>query len=238
MRCFRLRDWRHRPKLDSFQLNARWQGCAAFRLNFDLEYCGAKLGAGFYKKRYKLTTAPSLTQLLNAWRAGDAAAPERLVPQIYVELRAIAAQQFRRASDPSNTLQPTALVHEAWLRMGEGNREFTDRKHFFALAALTMRGILVDRARAAQSAKRGGLAKRVTLSPGELALSDDGEELLLLHEALAQLAVVDRRSAQVLELHYFGGLERLEVAELLGVSQRTVDRSLSLGRAWLARALV
>jgi RNA polymerase sigma factor (TIGR02999 family) len=184
-----------------------------------------------------MAPAQSLTQMLNAWRSGDAQASHRFVPQIYAELRALAAQQVRRSGAAADTLQPTALVHEAWLRLGEGRGEITDRAHFFALAALTMRSILVDRARAATRVKRGGEQKRVALDETAAVLATNDEEILLLDNALKQLSAVEPRSAQVIELHYFGGLERDAIAELLTLSLRSVDRSLKLGRAWLARAL-
>lgn len=175
--------------------------------------------------------------MLNAWRNGDVQASQHFAPQIYAELRALAGRQVRKAGARSETLQPTALVNEAWLRLGEGHGPITDRAHFFALAALTMRGILVDRARASIRVKHGGDQQRAALEEVEQALPADDEELLLLDNALHQLAVVDRRSAQVIELHYFGGLEREAIADLLSLSVRSVDRSLKLGRAWLARAL-
>jgi RNA polymerase sigma factor (TIGR02999 family) len=180
---------------------------------------------------------PPLTQLLNAWRAGDQAACAAVAPHIYSELRALAGRQFRRPGLASATFEPTALVHEAWLKLADATTPVTDRQHFFALAALTMRGILVDRARAADSAKRGGGLSRVTFEAAHAVPAIAADDVLLLDDALNALKRVDERAAQVIELHYFGGLEREAMAALLGLSLRSIDRALALGRAWLARAL-
>jgi RNA polymerase sigma factor (TIGR02999 family) len=184
-----------------------------------------------------MADTPPLTKLLNAWRAGDEAACAAVVPHIYEELKALAASQFRKLGAANATLEPTALLHEAWMKLGDSQDHINDRRHFFALAALTMRGILVDRARAADSLKRGGAWQQVSLSFSDQQLAAQPEEILIVDQALAQLKKVDTRSAEVIELHYFGGLERAAIASLLDLSLRTVDRSLTLGRAWLARAL-
>jgi len=171
---------------------------------------------------------------------GDESAGEdaldRLIPLVYDELRALAAK--RLASERADhTLQPTALVHEAYARLAAGEMKFVDRTHFFALAARTMRRVLVDHARGKQRGKRGGGAARVTLSD-DIAASDPRDfDVLALDEALTVLADVDGRKANVVELHYFGGLTHADIATSIGVSEATVDRDLRVARAWLTERL-
>jgi RNA polymerase sigma factor (TIGR02999 family) len=177
-----------------------------------------------------------VTALLHAWRAGDAAAGERLLERIYVELKRIAASQLRRER-PDQTLQTTALVHEAFLRMlGQREIDWRDRAHFFGLAATMMRRILVDRARARHA------RKRTAPDPPRLfeadATSVDDVELLDLDRALAALARSHPRPARVVEMRYFADLDVEQVAVCLGVSAPTVKRDWRFARAWLNAALV
>lgn len=178
-----------------------------------------------------------VTELLSAWTSGDSAALERLIPIVYGELRAIAGLVFRRERG-DHTLQPTAVVHEAFLKLAGGDVPFRDRVHFFAVAAQAMRQVLVDHARARVAAKRGGGATRIELGelPGggaDRALAD----VLAVDQALERLAALDADQARIVELRYFGGLTVEETAEVLGVSAPTVKRDWRLARAFLAREL-
>jgi RNA polymerase sigma factor (TIGR02999 family) len=176
------------------------------------------------------------TRLLRAWRAGDAAALEALLPRVYDALREIAAARLR--SRDGHLLQPTALVHEALLRLLGGVPDWHDRAHFLAVASLRMRAVLVDHARAQAAAKRGGAAEALTLSAlDEQPAAADGIDVLALHAALERLSGHDERAARIVEMTYFGGMERSEVAEALGLSVPTVDRDLRFAKAWLNRAL-
>jgi RNA polymerase sigma factor (TIGR02999 family) len=176
------------------------------------------------------------TRLLHAWRGGDGEALAALLPRVYDALREIAAARLR--SREGHTLQPTALVHEALLRLIGGAPDWHDRVHFLAVASLRMRAVLVDHARAQAAAKRGGGAQAVTLSAWEGAQTGtDGVEVLALHAALEHLAGHDERAARIVEMTYFGGMERTEVAAALGLSVPTVDRDLRFAKAWLNRAL-
>lgn len=165
----------------------------------------------------------------------------RLVPLVYRELRAIAHRQlggpmYARAGGA--TLSTTALVHEAYLKLaGDPNRAWRDRTHFLALAAIAMRQILVDRARARATLKRGGAFVHVTLDEGALASDDDPETLLALDDALDRLAVLAPRLARVVELRFYGGLSEDEIADVLGVTTRTVQRDWAKARMLLRRAL-
>lgn len=173
-----------------------------------------------------------ITQRLADWTAGAPGALQTLVPVVYAELRKIADAYLRRERG-GHTLQPTALVNEAWLRMMASEpRGFATRHQFFALAAQMMRRILVDHARRAGAGKRGGDQMRVGLdeAPGVAA---HVEQLLALDEALTQLAVASPRQARVVELRYFGGLGVEEIGELLGVSPATVSRDQRSAEAWL-----
>ena len=158
--------------------------------------------------------------------------------RLYAELRALAAS-FLGRERVGHTLQPTALVHEAWIRLSsEDDERWADRAHVFAVSAQVMRRVLVDHARRKQAAKRGGDRERITLSP-DITPSPDAEEvdLLALDEALDRLAALDERQARVVELRFFAGLTVEEAAEALGVSERTVAGDWRLARAWLSRAL-
>ena len=167
----------------------------------------------------------------------DPAAAESLIPLLYAELRALAGKQMRSERE-GHTLQPTALVHEAYMRLVGGQPvRWQDRAHFFAVAAGTMRRILVDHARRQGTAKRGGGRHRVTLHEG-LAAEDEGEvDVLALEEALVRLREVDERAARVVELRFFAGLEIEEAAEVLDVSAGTIKRDWRFAKAWLAREL-
>lgn len=177
-----------------------------------------------------------ITQLLRDWRSGDATSLERLMPLLYDTLRGMAARRMRSERD-AITLQPTALVHEALLRMLGDAPRATDRTHFLALAALNMRSVLVDQARARQSQRRGGGALVVTLSRAEPSAESVDVDLLALDDALVALTAHDARTARTVELFYFGGMEREEIALELGVSVPTIDRDLRFARAWLKRTL-
>jgi RNA polymerase sigma factor (TIGR02999 family) len=162
-----------------------------------------------------------------------------LMPLVYDELRRIAAGYVRRER-PGQTLQATALVHEARVRLAaERPREFANRTHFLAIAALSMRQILVQRARARGAAKRGGAPQRVTLDDRNLAAADGPAsiDILALDQALTRLAALDPEQARIIELRYFGGLTLEETAEAAGVSLATVKRQFAMARAWLKRAL-
>lgn len=179
----------------------------------------------------------NLTTLLRDWRAGDDTARDRLLAEVYDTLRGMAAARMRRAGR-AETLQPTAVVNEALLRLLGKDTDWEDRAHFFALAALKMRAVLVDHARARAAEKRGGDVALVTLSHAEREGGQDaGVEVLALHQAIERLAARDERAARALEMAYFGGMAQAEIACVLGVSVPTVERDLRFARAWLNREL-
>jgi RNA polymerase sigma factor (TIGR02999 family) len=168
---------------------------------------------------------------------GHGVEPQELMPLVYDELRKLAAARMAAESD-NCTLQPTALVHEAWLRlMGTEKPAWQNRSHFFAAAAEAMRRILIDRARAKQAIKRGASSKPVDLEQIDLAVVSDDECLLQVNEALEKLSEVDQQSAELIKLRFFVGLRYDEAAEALGISQRTAKRCWTFGRAWLYREL-
>jgi RNA polymerase sigma factor (TIGR02999 family) len=184
-------------------------------------------------------TPPDVTALLLSWSGGEAAAADRLIPVVYEELHRQAARAMRREGH-SHTLQATALVHEAYLRLVDQQRvQWRNRGHFFGIAAEVMRRVLVDHARARDAAKRGGGAQRLTLGDA-LGVPSDGADadVLALHEALERLALLDPDQARLVELRYFGGLNIEESAEALGVSPATVEREWAVARAWLRRELM
>jgi RNA polymerase sigma factor (TIGR02999 family) len=163
--------------------------------------------------------------------------PNSLMPLVYDELRRVAAGYIRRER-PGQTLQATALVNEAFVRLAaEKTRPFANRTHFLAIAALSMRQILVQRARARKAAKRGGAPRRVTLEEGLVVGEGPGIDVLALDEALARLAALDAEQARIIELRYFGGLTVEETAEAVGISPATVKRQWAMARAWLKRAM-
>lgn len=179
--------------------------------------------------------ATEVSRLLHSWRAGDGDALDRLIPLVHDELRRM-AEVCMRGERAGHTLQPTALVHEAYLRLIGAEVAWQDRAHFFAVAATTMRRVLVDHARAKGRAKRDG--RPVSLEESILIAPDRADDLLVVDDALDRLEEHDARAAKVVELHYFGGLTYEETAEALGVSAATVDRDLRFARAWLHRELV
>jgi RNA polymerase sigma factor (TIGR02999 family) len=173
-----------------------------------------------------------VTRILSQIESGDPSAAEQLLPLVYAELRKLAAAKLAQEK-PGQTLQATALVHEAYVRMvgSETNRTYRDRSHFFASAATAMRRILVDSARAKRSEKRGGIRERQPLEDVAGPLPDD--ELLALHEALDQLAAEDPLKAQLVELRYFAGLTGDQAADVMGISPSSADRHWVFARAWL-----
>jgi RNA polymerase sigma factor (TIGR02999 family) len=182
--------------------------------------------------------ASDVTALLLSWSGGERSAADRLIPVVYDELRRQAARAMRREG-PEHTLQTTALVHEAYLRLVDQRRvEWRNRAHFFGIAAEVMRRVLIDHARARLAAKRGGGGTRITLGDaGAVSAPDVDADVLALHEALERLAGFDPDQARLVELRYFGGLSIEETAQALGVSPATVKREWVLARAWLRREL-
>jgi RNA polymerase sigma factor (TIGR02999 family) len=179
----------------------------------------------------------AITRLLNAWQQGDAAARDRLFVAVYEELRRRAAIQMRREAR-GHTLRPTALVHEAYMRlMGQDRARWQNRTQFFAIASEMMRRVLVDHARERKAAKRGGTAVRVALEEDVAAADAREVDLIALDSALDELAAMDPRQGRVVEMRFFGGLGTAEIAEVLDVSRATVDRDWRFARTWLYRRL-
>jgi RNA polymerase sigma factor (TIGR02999 family) len=173
-----------------------------------------------------------ITLLLEAARQGDVYAAEQLLPLVYDELRRLAAAKMER-EHPGQTLQPTALVHEAWLRLtGDDQRRWNDRTHFFAAAAESMRRILVDNARRKRAQRHGGGHKRVQFEELNLALPSD-DQLLAVNDALEKFATTDKQKAELVKLRYFVGLTIDEAGEVLGISSTTAKRHWNYARAWL-----
>jgi RNA polymerase sigma factor (TIGR02999 family) len=179
-----------------------------------------------------------VTRLLRQLRAGQPDAAGELVPLIYAELRRIAGAQMARER-PGHTLQATAVVHEAYLRLaGEQNVEWQNRAHFFAIAARTMRRVLLDYARQRRAGRRGGDGARKVDFDSELLIGDDRlEEVVVLDEVLTRLSEMDEEQGRIVELRFFAGLNVEETAEAMGISPRTVKREWRLARAWLDREL-
>jgi RNA polymerase sigma factor (TIGR02999 family) len=179
-----------------------------------------------------------VTRILNAIEEGNPDAAAQLLPLIYGELRQLAAEKMAQEK-PGQTLQATALVHEAYLRLVDGDRarHWKSRGHFFAAAAEAMRHILVDRARRKRSRKRGGDRARVSFDEANLAAAEDADEVLAVDEALAGLAAADAQAAELVKLRYFAGLSIPEAAETLSISPRSADRLWAYARAWLRRAI-
>jgi len=177
-----------------------------------------------------------ITQLLNRWADGDAEAEHQVAPVIYEELKRIARGVFA-GERQGHTLQPTALVHEAYARLIGVDVTWQNRAHFYALAARMMRRLLVNYANARSAEKRGGDILRVTLEEQKLAEHQPTEDVLALDAALVELSTFDMRKAQTLELHYFGGLSQPEVATALGISESTVRREMRVAKAWLRKTL-
>lgn len=179
---------------------------------------------------------PDVTQMLIEWNdSGNA--PARLMPLVYDELRRLARAYLRRER-PDHTLQPTALVHEAYLRLVDQSRiKWQNRAHFFGIAAQMMRRILIDHARAHTSEKRGGSRQRLSLDEAAFLPEERAADLIALDDALKELALTDERKSQVVELRFFGGLSVNETAEVLGVHPATVDRDWVVAKAWLYREI-
>jgi len=181
--------------------------------------------------------SPEVTQWLIDWTGGNKSALDKLTPFVYSELRRLAAA-FLRSQPPGQTLQPTALVHEAYLRLAERERlEWRNRAHFFGIAAQCMREILVDHARSLGAAKRGGDVKKVALETAIDIAGGRVPEIMDLDRALSALAAMDPRKSRVVELRYFGGLTTSEMAEVVGVSPATIARELRVAQAWLHHEL-
>jgi len=175
-----------------------------------------------------------VTRILTAAQQGDPTAAEQLLPLVYEELRKLAAARMANES-ADHTLQPTALVHEAWLRLAgtDAQVQFANRAHFFAAAAEAMRRILIERARRKGAGKRGGDWQRIDLDKVEIATDADDDTLLLVNEALEKLAQEDAPSAEIAKLRFFGGLTLEEAGQVLGVTDRTAKRYWAYARAWL-----
>jgi RNA polymerase sigma factor (TIGR02999 family) len=185
----------------------------------------------------RTTAVHQVTALLQAWGAGDETALQALTPLVEPHLRRVARKYMRRER-AGQTLQPTALVNEAYLRLADlGHVHLRDRAHFFALSARLMRRILVDLARAKGNQKRGGDVRRVSFDERLVVSTEPGADLVAVDDALATFATVDPRRAQVVELRFFGGLSVDETAEALKVSPETVMRDWKVAKVWLAREL-
>jgi RNA polymerase sigma factor (TIGR02999 family) len=179
------------------------------------------------------SSAPNITELLVAWNGGDAKALDALTPLVYDHLHKL-ARHYMAGERPGHTLQATALINEAYVRLIDSRRvAWQDRTHFFALAAQLMRRILVDFARARGQGKRGGGLHRSTLDEAVLVSSQPDQDLVALDDALQALAAMDSRKAQVVELRFFGGMDESEIAGVLRISVDTVQRDWKAARAWL-----
>lgn len=177
-----------------------------------------------------------VTELLQAWREGDERASAQLLETVYATLKRIALGQLR-GERAGHTLQPTALVHEAWLRLVGENHLWHNRRHFFAAAAEAMRRILVDQARRRLRLKRGGAVEHVPVEALDIATETGPEDLLRVHDALERLAAQDPLKAELIKLRFFVGLRIPEAAEILGVSATTAKRHWTFARAWLQHEL-
>ena len=178
-----------------------------------------------------------MTRILEGFQEGDAKASDELLPLVYEELRRLAAHKMAGEA-PGQTLQPTALVHEAWLRLSHQSRStWKNREQFYAIAAEIMRRILVDRARRRRSRKHGGEFQRVDLEAVDLPFISGDDLVLQVHDALERLAAEDPEKAEVVKLRFFVGLEHAEIATLLDVSEKTVQRHWAFAKAWLARVI-
>ena len=183
-------------------------------------------------------SAPAdVTQLLIAWSSGDQAAREALMSVVYEELHRL-ARRYMRNESPGHTLQTSALVHEAFIRLvDQRNVHWQNRSHFFGIAAQMMRRILVDYARSRNFAKRGGGAVKLSLEEGLIVSDERTEGVVAVHEALEGLAKIDPRQVQIVELKFFAGLSNEETAEVLAVSPGTVARDWTMAKAWLRREI-
>ena len=177
-----------------------------------------------------------INHLLDTLQEGDPVAADQLLVLVYSELRRLAAAKMSREA-PGQTLQPTALVHEAWLRLGGDGQRWENRAHFFGAAAEAMRRILIDRARRKLAARHGGGAPHVDVAEIDIAAPGKDDELLAVHEALDALATHDARKAELVKLRYFAGLTIDEAADVLGISAPTAKRDWTYARAWLFREI-
>jgi len=177
-----------------------------------------------------------VTQLLNAWSGGDEKARDSLMPLVYDELQRMAKQQFRRERQ-GHTLQSSAIIHEAYLRLVHQDIKWKNRSHFFAVASQAMRRVLVDYARRKKTEKRGGEQVRISMVEVADMAKPTEVDVVALNDALEELAVIDQRQFRIVELRYFGGLSIEETAEVLRVSTATVKNDWSLAKAWLYRQL-
>lgn len=183
------------------------------------------------------SSSSEITQLLIAWEDGDQMALEKLMPMVEQELHRIAGRYMRR-ENPGHTLQTTALVNEAFIQLvGQKNVRWQNRAHFFGIAAQIMRRILLSYARDRHRVKRGGGARKISLSDVAVMSEEKSTELIALDESLKKLEAIDERKARVVELRYFGGLNVEETAEVMKISSVTVMRDWSLAKAWLAREI-
>src|SRR5215813_8046795 len=181
------------------------------------------------------SSSHTVTQLLRAWRQGDAAALDRLVPVVYQKLRRL-ARHYMAGQRPGHTLQATALVNEAYMRLIDCQQvNWKDRAHFFAISAQLMRRVLVEFARSGRYQKRGGGARKTSFDEGLIVSPQRGQDIVALDDALQAFAVSFPRQSQVVELRFFGGLSVEETAEVLQVSAITVMRDWQLAKSWLAR---
>jgi RNA polymerase sigma-70 factor (ECF subfamily) len=179
------------------------------------------------------TSPADVTHLLQKLAQGDQEAAAKLIPLVYEELRRLAVRRLRHER-PNHTLQTTALVHEAYMKLaGQENARWQNRAQFYGVASQMMRRVLVDYARGQQRIRRGGKQERISLDDALLVSRDRTEELLAVHEALSELEKRDPRQARIVEVRYFGGLTVEETAELMGVSAKTVIRDLNMAKAWL-----
>jgi RNA polymerase sigma factor (TIGR02999 family) len=179
----------------------------------------------------------SVTHIIEAIQGGDAKAADELLPLVYEELRKLAAFKLAQQS-PDQTLQPTALVHEAYIKLlGDGNHSWQDRRHFFAAAAEAMRHILVDRSRRKAAVRHGGGLQRIDLDSVVVAAETTDENILLINEALEKLAAHDAETAELVKLRFFAGLTFPQAAEVLGQSERSAKRMWAYARAWLFKEI-
>jgi RNA polymerase sigma-70 factor, ECF subfamily len=184
-----------------------------------------------------ISSSKEVTQLLFDWGNGDQAALDKLVPIVYEELRRMAGRYMRR-QNPDHTLQTSALVNEAYLRLiDQKNVQWQNRAHFFGIAAQLMRRVLIDHVRSHHYAKRGGDAVKVSLDEAAIMDQSRSPDLIALDDALNSLAAIDPQQSRIVELRFFGGLTIEETAEVLGISHATVERDWSVARAWLRREM-
>jgi RNA polymerase sigma factor (TIGR02999 family) len=190
------------------------------------------------RSRDSMSAMSDVTRILSAIEQGDPHAAEQLLPLVYDELRKLAAQKLTQEK-PGQSIQATALVHEAYIRLVDTNKpqQWNSRGHFFAAAAEAMRRILLNRARDRKRLKRGGDRQRIDLDQIELALDSNDDQLIALDEALEKLTAEDNVSAQLVKLRFFAGLTLREAAESLGIAQRTAERQWAYARAWLYNQL-